>query len=579
MRLNIIKQEESVFPIKETEKSHDEDNHNMVQENEPVQDIVSTSHIQNRGIPLRLNIIPINLYIIGKSPIEDMDDAVEREYIHGVRPLVDKGKQINLKHTMMETYVRSLAIYSVRKHDEDSIFEAPEGCKADLIFTKDGENYLGIQIKTTSRLHSGNGGSAWRFDMAKEYPGLILLLRCIEDGKCWIITYNKMREHYKGKALCIPFGNGSDNIDWDDYKTDSKSFYQVFSKYFDDGLQGNPEITLKLHDDIINPISKNCQKEQRQRTRLMAVLKETGLSIKFPPVENMIYDFVLGGLKVQEKSTQENVAKTGLTCSIVTTVSYKKKGPYKKGSFDILTIHNDPPYDDSFYFLPEILLLKHGVIKSENSDGIGTLGLHPSEDYINNPKIKLTHNWPIDCLLKYGDPNLLQMIIFIHDIQVRGEIVPIIIQPKVFWDFKCVSFTDIIKKWGIPRLYSEYGYFYNYTIYGKRVMERRCLVRRDSTFNSHRVFLTCIENGQYIAPKKSEADFVYSRLPKPYHNLFYLVPFKRLAKQRIVKDNESQQSFTIPNPDNTDGHWIEKFTFNFDDHEIKDKLDEVFITY
>src|SRR5437016_5854245 len=73
----------------------------------------------------------VNRYIVGKSSIDSLEDAVKLEYEHEILPLVIPTKQRkgNIRNTTMEAYARLLLTYAMNKLEKGKITRCPDACK------------------------------------------------------------------------------------------------------------------------------------------------------------------------------------------------------------------------------------------------------------------------------------------------------------------------------------------------------------------------------------------------------------------------------------------------------------------
>jgi hypothetical protein len=151
-------------------------------------------------------------YIIGESDTEELETAVKIELTHGLCPLVSKMKNArnNYRNNVMESYAGHLALACVEtttKHHGIIEF-TNEGCKSDMTYHEGKpEECMMIQIKTTSRMKQYQRTEnllygIWSFQM-KEYPGHLMMLRSLEDGRCWLIQYDLLREKYNSDSITI----------------------------------------------------------------------------------------------------------------------------------------------------------------------------------------------------------------------------------------------------------------------------------------------------------------------------------------------------------------------------------------
>lgn len=511
--------------------------------------------------------------IDGNASVEDIQEAVEKEYHHGLYPIVVEENTDN-KCNKMETYVKLLAMYAMEKAGYGSLTNNNDGCKADLIFTTDGISYLGIQVKTTARLCKGER-IGWNFGMKKGYKGILMLFRCLETGECWLIPYQEITKCCNSHNLRIPYSGLSRKIDWDKYRVSHQELVFKISEYYKEAKIDNSRLSLLSLAEINKPVAKTTQKEHKSRAKILPYLKETGLPIKTSLIEDLPYDIILGDLKIQEKTATKNANKTGFQVDI----TCKKGGkvvPYNKGDAHIFLIHNPAPFSNSVYFIPGDEMVMRGYVTVGNKKGKQILTVFPDETLGSI----LKENWTIQYLLYLNDPNLTERLLAIYNMQHRHEIMPISVQTPYLWKKKCKCLNDIVYKWGLSRKFPTKKQRYNFKIFEKRILERACSNNSDRV----KMILTYIKNKKTVKFKSSEFDFIYCRLKGKYSNYFYLIPSKFLRGKGLITDIRSNTSLEFPNPDKEKDNskrywWIKDFTFNFDDPDILQKLENLLNSY
>lgn len=131
---------------------------------------------------------------------------------------------------------------------------------------------------------------------------------------------------------------------------------------------------------------ENCnipQAPTHQREKEFLDLRENKLAhilnFTYPDIDNVVFDFMVNGYKVQEKVCR--YCKN--TCSVTTTVTknyqrkgkYCLKGPYDKGDNNFYWFHH--PNKLCFYVLPEDMLSSWGKLREPNSEGKRSIILYP----------------------------------------------------------------------------------------------------------------------------------------------------------------------------------------------------------
>ncbi len=522
----------------------------------------------------------LDRYSIGESPLESMDEAIELEYEKGVRPLVAPFKKGtgNIKHTSMERYACLLVIHAMDKSGKGKINLCTDGCRSDIMFSSSEypKYYMGIQVKTTTGLvhtkrKNGNTTYSWIFsDTNKDYSGLLMYMRSLTDGESWLIPFDILNIHFKGQNTRIAKTNKSTKIDWNIYKVNDKNLLIKIYEYYLLGLQGNSLISLKTYEDISRPITLNHQKEQSAREKIIPVLLQTGLQFVEPKLENMIYDFILGDLKFQEKiAAPKNV--TGFRVSLYTGTYHI---PYSQDDFDILLINLPSPHEKLFYLIPMDKLIEHGIVRTGDNGGKIEMSVYP-EEIVENIKSQPKNNWQVEFLCSREDPNLVKRMLAIYNKQLYHKIGPLTIEDPVHWDINCKTINDLSRKWNLELTHAPANLPYTFTLYNKRILEKNV------TENSAYIVLSFKyqKDKKNMIRSKGDFDFVYSKMPERY-NSFYLIPSFDLENRNILKTDtcKGQQSIAIPFPElgnvNRSNAWVNKFIIRYDDPNFKNTIFE-----
>jgi len=518
-------------------------------------------------------------FVIGETDIEKIDDAVKMEYEEGIRPLVSEKLD---RYSTMERYASLLVIHSVSASKVGKMEFCLDGCKSDLMFSVEDNKYLGIQVKTTKGLKSmkrGDGSlrKGWFFSDVEGYPGLLMYFRSLIDGKSWLIPYNLLRQYYKSYNLRIPVSKNT-KLNWDDYEINDTQLGQMIYEYYKVSINNNDLLVLKDYKNINKAVSKNVQKEYNQRDRILPILEKTGLKIEQPKFENMVYDIILGELRIQEKSSRQKL-KYGLYVNF----NGRNHRKYKETDFDILIVHNPSPFDHTFYFIPMDKLAEHGFVKTETQEGNSNLFLYTGEvEKDKKSEQSNKNNWALDFLCYYSDPNLTKRLIFIYNMQLYHDMKPVVIKDHIFWDINPKNLNDLVNKFNLERSHALSNDSYNFKLYDRRILEKTI------TKNSDRklvLYMYISINRKRFPHNEGEFDFIYSKIPE--YEGFYLIPSSELIKRKILKNetSEGQKSISIPFPGTNvkipsqSNLWVNEFIFFYNDKDFKNTLLNFFEKY
>jgi len=264
-----------------------------------------------------------------------------------------------------------------------------DGCKADIVIRPNLCNediWLGIQVKTTNkktdreqyyfRLNNGN------------YENCLLLCICEEDKNIWLIPY----EDVKGQKTIGIAKKSKYNV----YEVNKDNLFEKILAFYN-SIQN-------FTFDILNvPTSKSQKQEQEYRN-----LRETTINFiefKNNDIEGLVYDFMIGNKKVQEKvgsqCKKKNPNLFGFTLS---KYDCRINGKIKQKSYDIGD--NDLYWlnckNSIFYVIPESVLIEKGFI-----------GKDCKQQLYVSPTNKNT-SWCNEYLFNYNNVDKQRLISLIH---------------------------------------------------------------------------------------------------------------------------------------------------------------------
>lgn len=239
-----------------------------------------------------------------------------------------------------------------------------DGCLSDFCVRKKGstsDEWLQIQLKSTLKQHY----KVYGFHIDREYPDCAIICMCWEEKRIWVFNWNEINGQ---KKLSIG------------HKT---------SKYDSYAVKGTPDLIKALErcmdanklyklETINIPISVMMKKEHEYAT-----LRETKLpflNFALPSRQNLVYNFMIGDLRVQEKVAAAMKGKKSFNTRL-SKHNKKVLCPYAKGNCDLYWVH--APDKDTFWVIPESVLLKKGYLASDDTVGKTNLHLTSSnfEDY------------------------------------------------------------------------------------------------------------------------------------------------------------------------------------------------------
>ena len=232
--------------------------------------------------------------------------------------------------------------------DHFTTIKSFDGCKADIViksFEEVEDLWLGIQVKSTNK-KTEREQYYFRLNNG-EYENCLLLCICDEDKKMWLIPY----EEVKGlKTIGI-----AKKSKYNKYEVNKENLIEKLTNYYN--------LSNKFEFKIIDtPTSKVQQQEQEYRN-----IRETKVNFiyfKNNEMEGLVYDFMIGSKKVQEKvgsiiHNNKNSYSFTLSKNIGRINGKCTHGPYEEGDNDLYWLNCK---NGKFYVIPEEELIKNGHI-------------------------------------------------------------------------------------------------------------------------------------------------------------------------------------------------------------------------
>ena len=209
--------------------------------------------------------------------------------------------------------------------------------------------WLMVQMKSTEKpLSCGYG---YKFHCSSKYINCIIMCICESDKKMWIFDGNKMN--------ITSISIGLNNSKYDEFEITKDTIHEKMTYYYNTF----PKYDFETIDTPIN-LSHKIERESR-------IFRETMIQcINFIRNERqgLVYDFMINGLKVQEKVKSQNKKSTGTRFDLDKHNGKKKYISYKTGDNDFywLNVNNK----QHFYIIPEHELISRNYINVDKRSSI-----------------------------------------------------------------------------------------------------------------------------------------------------------------------------------------------------------------
>jgi hypothetical protein len=160
----------------------------------------------------------------------------------------------------------------------------------------------------------------------------------------------------------------------------------------------NLDDTIKFNLEELN---KRTHQALIQEDKYQNLRKEKLSFLDFKDCQNYtITDFMLNDFKVQEKIAKKTVLQ--YNCNLHKSYM-NKKSPYEENDNDFYWIHLDDW--ETFYVIPQSVLIEYGYIKNNLQDGKSHIGIYPKK--YNNDNIK--NIWIEEYMFEYQNLNITKL--------------------------------------------------------------------------------------------------------------------------------------------------------------------------
>jgi len=307
-------------------------------------------------------------------------DCIDRNHKEHNKEIHATRKDINCYSLELE----NTSIELIKKYSDINIIEihkTNECCLADIMIrvkgidaNADADAWLPIQVKSTLK----GCHNVYSFGNRNNYPNMLIIFVCVEEEKFWIMDGNIVLNQCK-----ISIGM---------QKSNKYSYYSVNKDELTKTLTAYYDIYNKdTFKNINTPQTPECVKEQEYKMLRESYLPNIAFINSY--VNQQVFDFTVNCKKVQEKTAYYKNNNVSITLA---KIAKRKNGkinqPYEIGDNDFYWINI--PDKETFYVIPESILLQYDILYKENIKG--TINL----------SFGVKNTWIIKYKYSYKDPDI-----------------------------------------------------------------------------------------------------------------------------------------------------------------------------
>jgi hypothetical protein len=280
--------------------------------------------------------------------------------------------------TFLESSLKSFNLEITKETCTPDILIKPKSVKENM--------WLPIQLKITNKPVESTEG--YSFNIRKDYKRMLLLLVCLSDKKMWLFDDGN-NPSTKSKKITI----GKEKSKYKKYEINLENIDDVMKIWYDSKKYNIP---FEIGNSPTTHTATLERKFSDNREKII-----TFLNFVRPPMNGMVYDFLINNKKIQEKvckviKSKTNSAAIAKAGGRITSKKGKKmvnKVPYEEGDNDFYWIHERNT--NFFYVIPEGELIKQKFIKTKTQDGLIVFNTNKQQPWLGPYKFSyITINTP-----------------------------------------------------------------------------------------------------------------------------------------------------------------------------------------
>lgn len=242
------------------------------------------------------------------------------------------------------------------------ILKTNEGCIADFCIRPKGsgvDEWLQVQTKSTKQPYQ----NSYAFRINKNvYTDCIVMCVAMDTKKVWVFDCEEVNGKYKQSVSSKR--DGDINI--------IEKLETVYKT-----------IQLFPSEEVLIPQSVYQKREHEYRLKREKMFPE--LHFEYPDVEGQKYDFIVNGMKVQEKVAGKRKSRKNYYVALLYSPNRTKQkyNTYKKGDCDFYWVWLDGT--DEYFVIPESSMIENGLVETDKNRP--TLHIH-EKSWVFNLKIQ-----------------------------------------------------------------------------------------------------------------------------------------------------------------------------------------------
>lgn len=343
-------------------------------------------------------------YVIGESPPEKIEEAIQMESTHGVNPIVSTNNDThnNYRNNVMERYAELVVRECVKSRGLGIIEFTNPGCTSSMTYHEGNpEESIMLRIITTDRTKpfqrtTNEYYDTWIFWLNR-YPGQLIVFRSIEDIKMWVIPYDLLVTKYAGNSVAM-YDSPENQLFWDQFIVTNDNIADKIHEYYRD----RQHLQVVRRTTAIIPIGTTQYKKFLYKSRLEQLIKP----LKPHPIKLSHYNMILEDIRIQTKILSQYSNTLGYKAKMNTGQDLT---PYYHTDFDALILFLPDINAEFFYFIPVLPLILHDIVASKRSKGKTSITVYTPDMLIGTKRFIDT--WANKYTFRYDTPNLRSVLI------------------------------------------------------------------------------------------------------------------------------------------------------------------------